>query len=60
MQQKQDQADHQDNVNETCGYMKCEKSKQPENNQNRGDYPKHSFSFLPVTSTTEISILRTA
>jgi serine/threonine protein kinase len=30
-------------VNEGGGYMKCEKSKQPKNNQYCGDYPKHLF-----------------
>jgi hypothetical protein len=30
-------------VNEGGGHVKCEKSKQPKNNQYRGDYTKHLF-----------------
>jgi hypothetical protein len=41
MQHEQDQTHNQDDVNETSGYVKCEKPKQPENDQNCGDYPKH-------------------
>jgi len=41
MQHEQDQAHDEDDVNETGGYVKCEKSEQPENDQNCGDDPKH-------------------
>jgi hypothetical protein len=48
MKQEQNQADDQDNVNETRRYVKCEKSEQPEDDQNCGEYPKHFFiSLLP-------------
>jgi hypothetical protein len=43
MQQKEYQAHNQGNVNETGGYVKCEKSKQPKNNQNYGDHRKRAF-----------------
>jgi hypothetical protein len=43
MQNKQNQADQQGDVNESGGYVKCKKSKQPKNDQNCGDYPKHVF-----------------
>ena len=43
MQDEQYQAYNQGNVNETSGYAKREISKQPKNDQNRGDYPKHIF-----------------
>lgn len=43
MQGKQYKAYYQDNVNETSGYAKCEIPKQPKNNQNSSDYPKHVF-----------------
>jgi hypothetical protein len=36
MKQEQNQADDQDNVNETRRYVKCEKSEQPEDDQNCG------------------------
>jgi hypothetical protein len=37
MQHKQYQAHDENNVNESGRYVKCEKSKQPKNNQNGGD-----------------------
>jgi hypothetical protein len=37
MKHNQYQAHNQGNVNESGGYVKCEKSKQPKNNQNCGD-----------------------
>jgi hypothetical protein len=46
MEHEQYQAYNQDNVNESGSYVKCEKSKQPENDQNCGNYPKHVFSSL--------------
>jgi hypothetical protein len=48
-------------VNESGGYVKCEKSKQPKNNQNCGDYPKHVFITLLLSAkTSAISFFRTA
>jgi hypothetical protein len=48
-------------VNESTGYVKCEKSKQPKNNQNCGDYRKHVFiSFLLSARTSAISFFRIA
>jgi hypothetical protein len=46
MQHEQYQADNQSRVNESGGYVKCEKSKQPKNNQNCSNYPKHVFHLL--------------
>jgi hypothetical protein len=48
MEYEQDHTDDQHDVNETGCYVKCEKPKQPENDQNGGDYPKHvlTSSFL--------------
>jgi hypothetical protein len=43
MQQEQYQTDNQHNVDESAGYVECEKSEQPKNNQNCGDYSKHVF-----------------
>jgi hypothetical protein len=39
-------------VDETGGYVKCEKSKQPKNNQSCGDYPKHVFFSLLLRART--------
>jgi hypothetical protein len=39
-------------VDEACRYVKCEKSKQPKNNQNCGDYPKHVFFSLLLRART--------
>jgi hypothetical protein len=48
-------------VNESGGYMKRKKSKQPKNNQNSGDYPKHVFISLFLSArTSAISFFRTA
>jgi hypothetical protein len=44
MHQKQYQAHDQGNVNESAGYVKREESKQPKNDQNCGDDPKHVLS----------------
>jgi hypothetical protein len=41
MQHEQYQPYHQCNVNERAGYVKCEKPKQPKNDQDCSDYPKH-------------------
>jgi len=43
MQHKQYQPHDQGNMNERGGYVKCEEPKQPKNDQNCGDYPKHLF-----------------
>jgi hypothetical protein len=37
MKDEKDQAHDQRDMNETRRYVKCEKPKQPENNQNQGD-----------------------
>jgi hypothetical protein len=37
MQHQQYQADNQGCMDERGGYVKCEKSQQPKNNQNSGD-----------------------
>src|SRR4029077_903078 len=61
VQHKQDQADDQGRVNEGGGYVKCEKSKQPKNNQNCSDYPKHVLLSLLLTARiSTISFRRTA
>jgi hypothetical protein len=52
MQHQQDQTDDQHNVDEAGGYVKCEKSEQPENDEDRGDYPKHFFISLPPDGGT--------
>ena len=46
VKEKQYQADNQGHVNEGGGHAKCEESKQPKNNQNCSDYPKHVFHLL--------------
>ena len=43
MENQQDQADNQQDVDEAGANVKCEKAKQPENNQNQGDKSEHSF-----------------
>jgi len=43
MENKHDQSDDQQDVNEAGANVKCEKAKQPENNQNQGDKSEHSF-----------------
>jgi len=37
-------------VNESGGYVERKKSKQPKNNQDRGDYPKHVFISLLLSA----------
>jgi len=39
MHQEQDDAHHERNVDETGGYVKREKPKEPQNDQNRSEYP---------------------
>jgi hypothetical protein len=61
MQHKQYQTYDQDNVNESGGYVKSEKSKQPKHDQNCGEYPKHVFISLHLsTRTSAISFLPSA
>jgi hypothetical protein len=61
MQHKQYQSHNQDNVNESCCYVKCEKTKQPKNDQNCGEYPKHVFiSLFSGARTSAISSTPTA
>jgi hypothetical protein len=43
MENKHDQSDHQQDVDEAGANVKCEKAKQPENNQNQGNKSEHSF-----------------
>jgi hypothetical protein len=48
MHYQQDDAHNQNNMNKSAGYVKCEKSQQPKNNENCGDCCKHihtSFAF---------------
>jgi hypothetical protein len=56
VQHKQDQADNQRHVNESGGYVKCEKPKQPENNENCSDYPKHLFISMFLCAKTRAVI----
>jgi hypothetical protein len=39
-------------MDESGGHVKCEKSKQPKNNQDCGDYPKHLFISLLLRAGT--------
>ena len=50
MQDKQYQANHQGSVNESGGHVECEKSEQPKNDQNCGDYSKHFLISLRLTA----------
>ena len=47
MQYQQYHPDNQKNMDNAGGHMKRQKSKQPENNQNYGDYPKHLWLLFP-------------
>jgi hypothetical protein len=50
----------QNDVNESRGNVKCEKSEQPKNNQKRGDYSEHMFSsFFLGARQSEICLSRT-
>jgi hypothetical protein len=51
MQHKEYQGHNKCNVNESDGYMKCEKSKQPKTNQNCGEYPEHDFISLLLSAS---------
>jgi hypothetical protein len=63
-QQMEDQkhdTHNEDDVNESSGNVKCKKSEQPKNNQNRGDYSKHGFnSFYLKARQSKIQLSRTA
>jgi hypothetical protein len=52
VQHEQYQPHNQSNVNEGAGDVKCEKTKQPENDQNCGDKPKHVFISLFLSAIT--------
>lgn len=52
MQEKQYDANNQGHMNESGGYVKCEESKQPKNDQNCSDYPKHVFVSLFLRERT--------
>jgi hypothetical protein len=56
MQHEQDQADNQGHMNKCGGYVKCKKSKQPKNNENCSDYPKHFFISLFLCAKTRAVI----
>jgi hypothetical protein len=43
MENKHDQSDDQQDVDEAGPNVKCEKARQPENNQNQGDKSEHGF-----------------
>jgi len=44
MQNEQNEAHNEGNVNESSGNVKCEKSEQPKNNEDCGDQSKHVLS----------------
>jgi hypothetical protein len=46
MQHEQYQAHNEGNVNESGGYVKCEESKQPKDDQDKSDYREHIFISL--------------
>ena len=48
MQNEKDQTHDQKDVDESRAYVKCQKPKQPENNQNHRDYSKHVFVSLSL------------
>jgi hypothetical protein len=52
MQHEQYQPYHQGNVNKSAGYVKCEEPKQPKNDQDCGDYPKHVVISLFLIART--------
>jgi hypothetical protein len=43
VENEHDQADDQQDVDKASANVKCEKAKQPENNQHQGDKSEHSF-----------------
>jgi hypothetical protein len=59
MQHEQNQTDNQSNVNESTSHVKCEKPKQPKNDQDCGDYSKHVFiSLFPIEKGPAIACFR--
>jgi hypothetical protein len=58
MENEQDQADNQQDVDEAGTNVKCEKAKQPENNQNQGDQSEHGF--VSSSTATNSWVLRLA
>jgi hypothetical protein len=52
MQHKEYQPHNEGDMDESSGHVKCEKSKQPKNNQNCGNYPKHVFISLRLRART--------
>jgi len=56
MENKHDQSDDQQDVDEAGANVKCEKSKQPENNQNQGDESEHSLASS--SRGEELGVLR--
>jgi hypothetical protein len=61
MQDKQYQAYNQGSMNESGGNMEREKSEQPKNDQNGGDYSKHFFISLCLGArASAISFFQTA
>jgi hypothetical protein len=60
MHHKQYQTHNQGDVNESAGYVKCEKPKQPKNNQDCGDDSEHVFISLRFCARTAILSLSSA
>jgi hypothetical protein len=59
MQHEQNQTHNQGNVNEGAGHVKCEKPKQPKNDQDCGDYSKHVFiSLFPIEKRSAMACFR--
>lgn len=50
MQHEQYQAHNEGNVNESGGYVKCEESKQPKDDQDKSDYREHIFISLLLSA----------
>jgi hypothetical protein len=51
MQEEEYQAHHEQDVNHSGADVKCEKPKQPKNDKNCRDYPKHLFRLLSGART---------
>jgi len=58
MENKHDQSDDQQDVDEAGANVKCEKAKQPENNQNQCDKSEHRFAAS--SGGEELGVLRLA
>jgi hypothetical protein len=52
MQYEQYQPYYQGDVDESAGYVKCEKPKQPKNDQDCSNYPKHVVISLLLSART--------